>query len=125
MYRIRKHVDFSAAHQVLESGGACERLHGHNWKVVAHLEAAELDALGMVIDFKELKRALKAILEPLEHSLLNEVPPFDGINPTSENLARHVYDELTVRLADDRVSIHRVDVWETEASCATYVGEDG
>lgn len=120
MYRISKTVEFSAAHQVRECGGACERLHGHNWKVLAHLAANELDALGMVVDFKALKQALREILDPLEHSLLNEVPPFDRENPTSENLARFVFNGLTERLADDRVSVFRVDVWETGTSRASY-----
>jgi len=124
MYRISKTVGFSAAHQVRECGGACERLHGHNWKVIAHLAAAKLDELGMVIDFKEIKRALTEILEPLEHNLLNEVAPFDRQNPTSENLARYVHDGLAERLENERVRISRVDVWETEASCASYSPEE-
>jgi len=125
MYEVSKQVEFSAAHQVRESGGACERVHGHNWRVVAAVRAAALDEVGMVIDFKDLKRALHAVVDPLDHVLLSEVAPFDERNPTSENLARYIFDELCQRLEDGRVVVQRVEVWETATSRACYERDGG
>ncbi|HQO77373.1 MAG TPA: 6-carboxytetrahydropterin synthase, partial [Thermodesulfobacteriota bacterium] len=104
--------------------GPCETLHGHNWKVVAAVKAQELDHLGMVVDFKVLKQALKSIIERMDHTYLNEVPPFDRLNPTSEHIARFIFYELGKVINDDRKRVSEIRVWESEGSLARYCEED-
>jgi len=120
MFTVSVDRTFSAAHSLRGYMGKCESLHGHNWKVTVTVAAAELDKLGMVIDFKDLKKAMDELLEKLDHAFLNEVPPFDQVNPSSENIARYLYQTLSKRLDNDRVQIHSVSVWESENSKATY-----
>ena len=120
MFEVRQETMVSAAHQLRLAPGDGERLHGHNWRVVAVLRAHRLDARGMVVDFYDLERVLREIVEPYEHVFLNEVPPYDDLNPTAENIARVVGDQLAERLDDDRVHVHRVEVWETDLCGATY-----
>jgi len=120
MYEICRERVFSASHQLREYSGRCERLHGHNWRVRVHLAADELDPAGMVIDFHELDRLLAAVLDPYEHVHLNDVPPFDRINPSSENLARYLFERLGAAINDGGVRVSRVSVWESDTSCASY-----
>ena len=118
MYEVCVRARFSAAHQIREYGGNCERLHGHNWLVEVAVRSDGLDELGMVIDFRDLKRALKEVLKKLDHRLLNEVEPFDRINPTSENIAEYIFERLCELLPEHEVAWVRV--WESEDSSATY-----
>ena len=85
MYRVVVQTFFSSAHCLREYEGPCEALHGHNWKVTVAVEAEKLDRLGMVIDFKVLKREVNRIIQRLDHTYLNEIAPFDTVNPSSEN----------------------------------------
>jgi 6-pyruvoyltetrahydropterin/6-carboxytetrahydropterin synthase len=119
-YEIFHETMVSAAHRLLLTTGDAERMHGHNWRIRAHLRASRLDERGMVLDFYDLERVLRGIVQPFEHVVLNDVPPFDDINPTAENFARVVFDALDAAVADDRVAVARVEVWETDACCATY-----
>ncbi len=124
MFEVSREQFFSAAHRLRGYGGKCEGLHGHNWKVRLYARATELDHLGMVIDFKRLGQVLDEILSRLDHHLLNEVPPFDERNPSAELIAQHIAQEAHQRLSDDRVSIHRCEVWESQGSQAVYfIGE--
>ena len=120
MFEISEEIVFPAAHQLRFTTGEGEFLHGHTWRVRAFLRAETLDVRGMVVDFADLNRALAGIVSELSHRFLNEVPPFDDINPSAENLARHVAVELARTIADERVRVHRVDVWETDTCCATF-----
>jgi len=120
MYEIYKETTFSSAHRLREYKGRCEALHGHNWRARVYAAAEELDSLGMVMDFKELKGALEAAAGKLDHVYINETPPFDVINPSAENIARWIFDELSARVNDGRVRVARVMVWESEESCAVY-----
>ena len=120
MYTIYKETTFSGAHRLREYKGRCEALHGHNWKVRAYVSSGELDELGMVMDFKELSKALEDAASHLDHKYINEVPPFDTINPSAENIARFFYDELSARLKNSRAGIEKVMIWESESSCAIY-----
>ncbi len=120
MYYVYKEATFSAAHRLREYHGKCENLHGHNWRVRAYLRAETLNELGMVEDFAILKKALGEIMEELDHKFLNEVSPFDEIQPSAENIARFIYDRLKERFDGPRVFVHRVMVWESENSCAIY-----
>lgn len=117
-YAVSKDLVFSGAHAVRLHGGRCENRHGHDWRIRVTVRAVELDALGMVMDFADLKGAAKAILAPWEHRDLNETPPFDRENPTAENIARRLFEGLCERIDDDWLSVARVEVWETPRSCA-------
>jgi len=120
MYEVCREQFFSAAHQLNGYGGKCESLHGHNWRVRVCARADELDHLGMVVDFKVLKRSLDEVLERLDHKLLNEVRPFNTINPSAENLAKFIGVQVNQMISNDRISIHRCEVWESEGAKATY-----
>lgn len=123
MFRICKEVSFAAAHFIRGHGGECAHLHGHNYRVRVHVEARVLDELGMVVDFADLKRAMKAVLDPFDHRVVNDIPPFTEVNTTAELLAEHVCREIGARLDDGRVRVCRVEVWETDSSCAVYEPE--
>ena len=110
---------FSAAHNLREYEGNCEKLHGHNWRVDVRLEGDRLDNQGMVLDFKEGKRILAEALEPCDHAYLNEVPPFDGLNPSSENLARVIAEAVAKRLPEG-VHVAGVTTWESDCCAASY-----
>ena len=116
MYEIKIQSDFSAAHNLRNYRGKCENLHGHNWKVEAIFDYRALDKDGLAVDFKEAKACLKAVLAQFDHSYLNETEFFKNANPTSENMAKFIYDELKKKDAH----IHSVSVWENDSSCATY-----
>lgn len=123
MYEVSKIVWFCAAHQVRFDGGECERLHGHNWRVRVTVRARELDRIGYVVDFGELKKATWLSVEKFDHGNLNELAPFTELNPTAENLARYVHGELSRKFDDSRVRVHRVEIWETENNRAAYIAE--
>ncbi|MDD5439875.1 MAG: 6-carboxytetrahydropterin synthase QueD [Candidatus Omnitrophica bacterium] len=116
MYTICVTSIFSGAHNLRGYEGKCERLHGHNWKVEAEVCGDSLQASGMVMDFKEIKKALSLILAELDHTYLNDMPYFKKNNPTSENMARYIYDALK----KDIRALSAVTVWETESSRARY-----
>ena len=118
MYEIKIQSSFSAAHNLRNYRGKCENLHGHNWKVEAIFAHESLDKDGMAVDFKDAKSLLKEVLEEFDHSYLNETSVFKKINPTSENMAKLIYDSLKKK---DK-HIYSVSVWENDNSCATYRG---
>ena len=120
MYEVSRDDVFSAAHNLRDYGGKCEALHGHNWRVRISVRAEQLDHLGMVIDFKELKKAMVEVLELLDHHYINEVPPFDRLNPSAENLARFIGEEVAKKTTNDRVWVHCCEVWESEGSRAAW-----
>lgn len=119
-FELKIRTDFAAAHQLRGYAGDCARLHGHNWRVELYVECSELDDLGMGIDYKIMKRELKAALAGWDHYNLNDVPPFDAINPTSENVARVLYEEMSRRLDDDRLRVSRIVIGETCTASVTY-----
>jgi 6-pyruvoyltetrahydropterin/6-carboxytetrahydropterin synthase len=120
MFELTINASFSSAHNLREYGGACERLHGHNWDVEVTIGAEKLDRLGMVVDFKILKAETKKVIEGLDHSYLNEVPPFDKLNPTAENLAEFIFKGLSKTLNDNNVRVKKVKVWESDKAAAAY-----
>ncbi len=119
-YELMIETHFSAAHQLRGYAGDCARLHGHNWHVRLYVECSELDELGMGIDYKIMKTELKAALEPWDHYNLNDVAPFDEINPTSENVAAELYKEMSKRLDNERLTVSRIEISETCAAKVTY-----
>lgn len=118
-YIVTKDFTFAAAHFIRGHQGGCQNLHGHNYRVRIHVEATTLDHLGMVVDFADIKREAQEILGPFDHAVINEIPPFDVLNTTAELLAGHFLERFAGRLDDERVRVVRIDVWETDTSCAT------
>ena len=119
MYDLMIRGHFDAAHALHGYPGECRELHGHTWDVEVIVRGTELDAVGIVYDFKTLKADLASVLEPLDHRYLNDVPPFDRVNPTAENLARHIYEALEARVGG-QVGVIEVSVWESPIAKITY-----
>ena len=118
MYELSIKGDFSSAHYLRGYEGKCKTLHGHTWKVELVIEKSELDKLGMVVDFAVMKRQLKEFLEEIDHVHLNELPYFKDINPTTENLARYIFEEFPKRYRT--VQLKKVTVWESDQAGSTY-----
>jgi 6-pyruvoyltetrahydropterin/6-carboxytetrahydropterin synthase len=113
--------NFSSAHQLRGYKGKCENLHGHNYKIEIYARGRELNSVGLLVDFVELKEAADDLVTYLDHKNLNELEPFvQEQNPSAENLARFILERLAVRLDDDRVKIYKVRCFETPTSVATY-----
>jgi len=120
MYRLRVEDEFSAAHFLASYPGKCEKLHGHNYRVRLFVSGSELDNCGMLLDFSLLKKTLKEVLEPLDHSLLNDIEIF-GNNPSAERIAEFVFKNAAEKLAGIHgVVINAVDVFENDRSMARY-----
>lgn len=119
MYELTVERDFSAAHLMRGYPGACARLHGHNYRVLLSVEGDTLDDSGMLMDFADLKGAFEEILDELDHRNLNEIPPFDEINPSSENLARYIYERASDAIEGD-VRVGSVTIYESATSSVTY-----
>jgi 6-pyruvoyltetrahydropterin/6-carboxytetrahydropterin synthase len=120
MYEVKIVTQFSAAHRLENFYGKCEALHGHNWKVEVFLTGDRLDGAGLLRDFGVVKARTREVLEELDHKFLNELPAFQNQNPSSENMARHLYERLGALLNGDGVRVSRVSVWESDTSCASY-----
>ena len=120
MYELKIVSQFAAAHQLREYQGGCENLHGHNWKVEVFVKGEKLGQDGLLIDFRIIKNATKEVLEGLDHTFLNELENFREQNPSSENIARYIFESLGRRLKDENVKVSRVSTWESDSACATY-----
>ena len=121
MFEVTVEETFAAGHALRNYKGKCENVHGHNYRVQVTLEGEELDATGLLVDFVELKKVLNRILDTMDHQFLNDVPPFDQLNPSAENMARYIFEELRDGLegkAPGRVA--QVRLWETDTCSATY-----
>lgn len=112
--------NFSSAHQLRGYRGKCENLHGHNYKVEIYARGRELNEIGLLVDFVDLKAAADEVVQYLDHRNINELPPFDDVNPSAENLARYFLEHTAKRLNDERVQIYKVRCFETPNSVATY-----
>jgi 6-pyruvoyltetrahydropterin/6-carboxytetrahydropterin synthase len=119
-YTLRVLTEFSAAHTLRDYPGTCSRMHGHNWKVEVEVCATALDALGMGLDFKVIKTAAAALTTKLDHHYLNEIAPFDRLNPTAENVAAFLYKGLSEVLNDSRIRVQAVTLWETDHAGVCY-----
>lgn len=121
MYEVMIEEEFSAAHALRGYRGKCENMHGHNWKVEVYVRGEQLDQVGMLVDFKQLKAATRRVMKYLDHQNLNELKPFDNeINPSSEHLAGFILHKVAAEVSDARVTVYKVRVWETPSTCATY-----
>ena len=119
MFELKAQMYFSAAHHLLNYDGACENQHGHNWLVEAYVKGKELDKSNILIDYKVIKANLKEVLDYLDHKDINELPEFKEISPSSEVLARYIYNRMKEKIS----LISKVSVWETPTSCASYYEE--
>ena len=131
MYELTIISDFASAHNLRGYEGECENLHGHNWKVEVTVESKRLNKIGLAVDFKALKKILNNILEKLDHKYLNDIPPFNKENPSSENIARYIYQEFEKALSNPPIpplqrggkgglKVAKVKVWESDNAAATY-----
>jgi 6-pyruvoyltetrahydropterin/6-carboxytetrahydropterin synthase len=120
MFELKITSQFAAAHQLKEFKGGCERLHGHNWKVEVHVTGKELGTDGLLIDFRVLKEKTKKILKELDHQFLNDLDAFKTLNPSSENIARYIYECLAQELRGQAVKVSKVTAWESDSACASY-----
>lgn len=120
MYKVKIISQFSAAHSLRNYKGKCEVLHGHNWKVEILASSLKLDSSGMVMDFSNLKKLTSSVLDELDHHHLNELDYFKAHNPSSEEIAKYIYDKLKDEIAAKGCKLEEIRVWETETSCASY-----
>lgn len=121
MYDLTIIAEFEAAHQLPDYPGKCCRLHGHNWKVEVTVTGEELNHLGMVMDFKELKNEVGTVIDTLDHYYLNDLPAFKTMNPTAENIAKYIYDSLAELAAfQQAIKVSCVQVWESPRSAVKY-----
>lgn len=120
MYEIIVEHHFDSAHFLRGYQGKCENMHGHRYIVRVRIQAKELNEIGLAYDFSDIKRYLREITEKYDHSLLNEDPPFDKINPSAENTASTIYQELKSRLAGEKITLAAVEVWETPQQGIIY-----
>ena len=117
MYNLVIKSEFSAAHRLINHPWACSRIHGHNWKVETTVAGEELDENGMVVDLVELKKHIDACVQQFDHRIINDVPPFTSRNPTSENIAKYLYDYISNRI---EVKLVSVAVAEMDDYCVIY-----
>ena len=122
MYDIFVKTHFSSGHYLRDYPGSCEQPHGHNWNVTVTVRANQLDSLGMGIDFKQLKTHVNRVMDHIDHKNLNEMEEFSILNPSSENIARFIYEQLEQPLDHERYRLFSVTVYETESSGLTYYG---
>jgi 6-pyruvoyltetrahydropterin/6-carboxytetrahydropterin synthase len=122
MYEIAVTSHFSGAHRLRYLHGKCEELHGHNWKVEVSVVSNRLGKEGVVIDFGIFKQKVEKVLKSLDHTYLNDLPHFSGIEPSSENIAKYIFDKLKSDLKGYSTTLKKVTAWESETSCATYFG---
>ena len=121
IFEVMIERNFSSAHQLRGYRGKCENLHGHNYKIEIYARGRELDNIGLLVDFVELKAAADEIVNYLDHRNINELPPFDEeLNPSAENLARYILERVAHRVGDKRVQVYKVRCFETPTSVATY-----
>ena len=122
MYEVSVDETFAAAHNLRNYKGKCEDLHGHNYKVRVTLAGPELDATGLLYDFVHLKQVIQGVIRSLDHKYLNELKPFDVLNPSAENIARHIYDQTAkqIHATANGAAISSITVWESDLTAATY-----
>jgi len=120
MFEVSVEETFAAGHALRHYRGKCENVHGHNYRVQVTVEGAELNPAGLLVDFTDLKRLIRAIVARLDHQFLNDLAPFDAINPSAENMARYFYEELSRGLDASGARIREVRIWETDITSATF-----
>lgn len=126
MFEVSVDETFSAGHALRGYHGKCENVHGHNYRVRVIVSGPRLDSVGLLVDFVLIKQALRAVIATLDHRFLNDFAPFDSLNPSAENIARHIHDEVSRQIepqlekAGNDARLSAVTVWETDTTFATY-----
>lgn len=121
MFEVTIEETFAAGHALRNYRGKCENVHGHNYRCQVTLEGEQLDSIGLLVDFVEMKRVVHAVLDRMDHQWLNEFPPFDVLNPSAENMAKFIHDEVKQGLGvREGVRVGQVKLWETDTASATY-----
>ncbi|MBT8009466.1 MAG: 6-carboxytetrahydropterin synthase QueD [Gammaproteobacteria bacterium] len=120
MFVLKIVTDFASAHSLRDYPGDCARLHGHNWQVEVSVCSQVLDDSGIAIDFREIKKQTKLVVKRLDHQYLNEIKPFDVLNPTAENIAKYFFDEIALLITNKDVKVKEVMILETPRSAVTY-----
>lgn len=125
MYELTVLSHFAGAHQIRCLHGKCERLHGHNWKIEVTVASKRLGKEGLVIDFGVLKEKVEKVMKALDHTYLNDLPPFSRREPSSENIAKYVFDALKKEIKGKTIVLKKVTAWESETAGASYLGRSG
>ena len=120
MYELSIETGFASAHQLRGYKGKCEKLHGHNWKVQISVTAERLNEIDLAIDFHELKKIANDVISPLDHTFLNDIFPFTEKNPSSENVAKWIFETMKKKINDDNIRVSAVTVWESDTASASY-----
>lgn len=124
MFEVCVEQTFSAGHALRHYKGKCENVHGHNYRIRVTVEGVALNSIGLLVDFVELKKHIRELMERLDHQFINDLPPFTELNPSAENIAKYFYDELSSRDLTERgqplVRIAEVRIWETDTSIAAF-----
>jgi 6-pyruvoyltetrahydropterin/6-carboxytetrahydropterin synthase len=121
MFEVSVEETFAAGHALRNYRGKCENVHGHNYRVQVTFSGPELDSIGLLVDFVEVKKLMRLVVDRLDHQFLNEMAPFDVLNPSAENIAKYFYDEISGGLGDGKpVKLGQVRIWETDSSSAIY-----
>lgn len=113
-------LDFASAHSLNGYDGDCARLHGHNWKIEVEIIGYKLNEIGMIIDFKKIKKYTKEVISELDHSYLNDHPYFTDKNPTAENIAKFIFQNIQSKIENKQVKIYKLTVWENDRNCVIY-----
>ena len=120
MFEISVEYTFAAGHALRGYKGKCENVHGHNYRVQVMVNGEQLDSTGLLMDFVDLRRGIKGLVERLDHRFLNDLAPFEKVNPSAENLAKYFSDELEPQVRERGLQVQAVTVWETDTTSATY-----
>ncbi len=120
MFEVSVEYTFAAGHALRGYKGKCENVHGHNYKVQMVVAGEQLNETGLLMDFVEIKTNIRGLVDRLDHKFLNDVPPFDKLNPSAENIAKFFCDELEPSVHNRGLQVHAVTVWETDTTSATY-----
>ncbi len=121
MFEVAVQETFAAGHALRGYKGKCENVHGHNYRVEITVEGERLDAIGLLVDFAEVKKLIRTVVARLDHRFINDLEPFDVLNPSAENLAKYFYDEVSAGLpGGTSVRLEKVKLWETDTTYATY-----
>ncbi len=121
MFEVTIEETFAAGHALRNYRGKCENVHGHNYRCHVTLQGERLDSVGLLVDFVELKKVVHEVLDRMDHQWLNDFPPFDSLNPSAENMAKYIYDEVSAGLRSKTgVHVGSVRLWETDTASATY-----
>ena len=120
MFEVSIDYSFAAGHALRDYKGKCENIHGHNYKVRVTVQGENLDSTGLLVDFIDLRQTVRSIVDRFDHQLLNDVSPFDRLNPSAENIARYFSQELGPQVQHNGARLHSVTIWETDNTFATF-----